>query len=150
MPKTRLNSFQTYLAKNNPNFTVNKNKKNVRVARKNISKNNLFATFRNNTKGNTLTVQSMYTYNTYKGKGYQKTFLKAAENAARKARYSRLNATSVYVIMPWNKPPTKNNEPASFYLLKGRGFNAISKRGKRGVYNTRSKNSYSVYLNKLL
>lgn len=146
---TRLNNFQAHLARNNPTFNVNKNSGNVRVARKNINKNNVSATFRNNNGGNTLTVQTLSTNNAYKGKGYQKAFVKAAENAARKAGYKRLNATSVYIIMPWNnKRPTNKNEPNSYYIFTKLGFKVANTKGTRGVYNIHSKNRYSVYLNK--
>lgn len=145
---TRLNNFQTRLSRNNPSLKVNKNNNNVRVARRNINKNNLFATFRNTTRGNTLTVQTMYTYQPLKGRGYQKKFVNAAEKAARKVGYRRLNALSVYIIARGNKKPTNKNEPNSYYLLKGRGFNVVRTKGKRGVHEGR--NRYSVYLNKLL
>ena len=148
---TRLNNFQTHLAGNNPKFNVNKNGGNVRVARKNINKNNVSATFRNNNGGNTLTVQTLSTNNAYKGKGYQKAFVTAAENAARKAGYKRLNATSVYIIMPWNnKRPTNKNEPNSYYIFTKLGFKVVRAKGTRGVYNVKSNNRYSVYLNKNL
>ena len=147
---TRLNNFQARLANNNPNFNVNKNGGNVRVARKNINKNNVSATFRNNNGGNTLTVQTLSTNNAYKGKGYQKAFVKAAENAARKAGYKRLNATSVYIIMPWNKTPTNKNEPNSFYIFTKLGFKVVRTKGTRGVYKINNNKRYSVYLNKNL
>ena len=148
---TRLNNFQAHLAKNNPNFNVNKNSANVRVARKNINKRNVSATFKNNSGGNTLTVQTLSTNNAYKGRGYQKAFVKAAENAARKAGYKRLNATSIYIIMPWNnKLPTNKNEPNSYHIFTKLGFKVVSTKGKRGVYQVNSKNRYSVYLNKNL
>jgi predicted GNAT family acetyltransferase len=148
---TRLNNFQAHLARNNPNFNVNKNRGNVRVARKTINKNNVSATFRNNSRGNTLTVQTLSTNNAYKGKGYQKAFVKAAENAARKAGYKRLNATSVYIIMPWNsKLPTNKNEPNSYYIFRKLGFKVVRTKGTRGVHNINSNNRYSVYLNKNL
>jgi hypothetical protein len=146
---TRLNNFQAHLARNNPTFNINKNGGNVRVARKNINKNNVSATFRNNNGGNTLTVQTLSTNNSYKGKGYKKAFVTAAENAARKAGYKRLNATSVYIIMPWNnKRPTNKNEPNSYYIFTKLGFKVANTKGIRGVYNIHSKNRYSVYLNK--
>jgi predicted GNAT family acetyltransferase len=149
---TRLNNFQTHLAGNNPKFNVNKNNRgNVRVARKNIPKNNVSATFRNKNGGNTLTVQTLSTNNAYKGKGYQKAFVTAAENAARKAGYKRLNATSVYIIMPWNnKLPTNKNEPNSYYIFTKLGFKVVRAKGTRGVHNVKSNNRYSVYLNKNL
>lgn len=147
---TRLNNFKKRIANNNPNFNINKNRGNVRVARKNINKNNVEATFRNNNGGNTLTVQSLYSNNAHKGKGYQQAFIKAAENAARKVGYRRLNATSVYMILPWLKLPNKNNEPNSFYIFTKLGFKVVGTQGKRGVYNVSNKNRYSVYLNKRL
>lgn len=147
MSTTRLSNFKKKIANNNPNFNVNNNRGNVRVARKNINKNNVSATFRNSNGGNTLTVQTLSTNNAYKGKGYQKAFVTAAEKAARKAGYRRLNATSVYQIMPWNiKRPTNKNEPNSFYIFTKLGFKVVRTKGKRGVYKINNINRYSVYL----
>jgi predicted GNAT family acetyltransferase len=149
---TRLNNFQAHLARNNPKFNVNKNTRgNVRVTRKNINKNNVSATFRNNNGGNALTVQTLSTNNAYKGKGYQKAFVTAAENAARKAGYKKLKATSIYMIFPWNnKLPTNKNEPNSYYIFTKLGFKVVKITGTRGVYKINSENRYSVRLNKNL
>jgi L-amino acid N-acyltransferase YncA len=150
MPNKRLNAFKKRISNNNPNFNVNNNNGNVRVARKNINKNNVSATFRNNNGGNTLTVQTLSTNNAYKGRGYQKAFVTAAENAARKVGYKRLKATSIYMIFPWSKKPSNKNEPNSYYIFKKLGFKVVSTTGTRGVYKVSSKNLYSVFLNKNL
>jgi L-amino acid N-acyltransferase YncA len=150
---TRLNNFQNYLARNNPKFNVNRNRQNVHVTRKNtnINKLNLFANFRNTTRGNTLTVQTLYTNKPLTGRGYQKKFVRAAEKAARKAGYKSLNATSMYMVFIGNNNvPKKNNEPSSYYLLNKLGFKKVSTKGKRGVYNLNNKNRYTVYMRKLL
>ena len=149
---SRLNNFQTILAKHNPHFIVNKTSKNeVRVRRTNIpprNRNEVYSLFKNTSKnGNTLTFHVAMTNNAYKKKGYQKNFMIAAYGAAKAAKYKKINAHSIYAVFAGNKPPNVNKNtgqprfPNSYYILQKAGFKLVSTKGRPGVYKSNNPNN---------
>jgi hypothetical protein len=91
---------------------------NVRFYRKNIPKNNVYATYTN--KGNTLNAHLMYTNENHEGKKYQQNFLRLAINSAKNAGYKNMTGISVYVIPPNNN--RYGNMPPSSYIFRKFGF----------------------------
>lgn len=90
---------------------------NVRLYRKNINKNNVYASYKN--QGNNLHARIMYTNEEHKGKKYQQNFLRRAINAARNAGYKTMSGISVYLI-PQNYEG--GNMPPSSFIFEKFGF----------------------------